>query len=277
MYSGKTFHLFFLLVFFCMVLTGCKGKSVANEDILKKSDKIDTITWGVKYDTRLFGMMNIESRKVEGFDIDIAKALTKRILGKEGHADFVEVTSKTRIPLLKNANIDAIIATMTITDERKKQVDFSDVYFDAGQSLLVKKDSPIKSINDLNQKTTVLAVKGSTSAINIRKHAPDAKILELENYSEAFTALKSGQGDTMTTDNSILLGMAYENPEYTLVGGTFTNEPYGIAINKRQDNFLHSVNNALEEIISDGTYDKIYQKWFPDTTEGKVDKGEKNK
>ena len=64
---------------------------------------------------------------------------------------------------------------MTITDERKKQVDFSDVYFDAGQSLLVAKDSPIQGIEDLNANTTVLVVKGSTSAINIRKAAPEAK------------------------------------------------------------------------------------------------------
>ena len=87
---------------------------------------------------------NIGTGNVEGFDIDIAKAITKEILGSKGHAEFVEVTSKTRIPLLKNGNIDAIIATMTISDERKKVVDFSDVYFDAGQSLLVKKAVRLK-------------------------------------------------------------------------------------------------------------------------------------
>ena len=93
--------------------------------------------------------MDIESRTVQGFDVDIAKAITKKILGDNGKTEFVEVTSKTRIPLLKNGNIDAIIATMTITDERKKQVDFSDVYFDAGQALLVKKGSQIIYTFDL--------------------------------------------------------------------------------------------------------------------------------
>lgn len=267
----KNVRLLFLLGMVFLVLTGCKGKGLANEDILERSKSTNEITWGVKYDTRLFGMMDIESRTVQGFDIDIAKALTEKILGKDGKAEFVEVTSKTRIPLLKNGNIDAIIATMTITEERKKQVDFSDVYFDAGQSLLVKKGSPIKNVDDLDASTTVLAVKGSTSAANIRKHAPDANILELENYAEAFTALQSGQGDAMTTDNAILLGIADENPEYTLAGGTFTNEPYGIAINKGQDKFLAEVNQALEEMLADGTYDKIYQKWFPNATEGKVE------
>ena len=260
-----------LLVFALMTFSACKGQSAAERDVLASSKESNQIIWGVKNDTRLFGLMDIATAEVRGFDIDIAKAITEHILGRDGSAIFVEVTSKTRIPLLKNGNIDAIIATMTITDERKKQVDFSNVYFDAGQSLLVAKDSPIQGIEDLNANTTVLVVKGSTSAINIRKAAPEAKILELENYAEAFTALQSGQGDAMTTDNAILLGMASENPNYHLVGGTFTNEPYGIAIDKGQEPFLKAVNQALKEMHEDGTYDEIYQKWFPDDASGKVD------
>lgn len=186
-----------LILFSLIFLAGCQSNNLANQDTLEKATAAKKIVWGVKYDTKLFGLMNIESRQVEGFDIDIAKALTKEILGQESEAEFVEVTSKTRIPLLKNGNIDGIIATMTISEERKKQVDFSDVYFDAGQSLLVNKTSQIKSIADLNESTTVLAVKGSTSADNIREHAPKTKVLELENYAEAFTALQSGQGDAM--------------------------------------------------------------------------------
>ncbi|MGM0124174.1 hypothetical protein IGI37_001548 [Enterococcus sp. AZ194] len=260
----------FALGLLLFMLSACKINSVANEDVMARTEKTPEIVWGVKYDTRLFGMMNVETSQVEGFDIDIAKEITKEMLGDEAKATFVEVTSKTRIPLLRNGNIDAIIATMTITDERKKQVDFSDVYFDAGQSLLVKKGSEITNVKDLNSETTVLAVKGSTSAINIREHAPDAKILELENYAEAFTALQSGQGVAMTTDNAILLGMASENPNYTLVGGNFTQEPYGIAIDKGQTAFLKAVNQALEEMHKNGTYDKVYQKWFPNSTDGKV-------
>ncbi|MDU6524708.1 MAG: transporter substrate-binding domain-containing protein, partial [Enterococcus sp.] len=153
----KIVSFLFLSLLVVTVLSGCKGESVANEDIATRIKAEPVITWGVKYDTRLFGMMDIKTREVEGFDIDIAKAITKEILGKDGKAEFVEVTSKTRIPLLKNGNIDAIIATMTITEDRKKQVDFSDIYFDAGQSLLVKKGSHIKDIKDLTSNDTVLA------------------------------------------------------------------------------------------------------------------------
>lgn len=268
---GKKISKVLLLIFTLIIFSACGRESTEKRDVLASSKENNQIVWGVKNDTRLFGLMDIATGEVRGFDIDIAKAITEYILGRDGNAIFVEVTSKTRVPLLKNGNIDAIIATMTITDERKKQVDFSDIYFDAGQSLLVAQDSPIQGIEDLNADTTVIAVKGSTSASAIRELAPEAEVLELENYGEAFTALRSGQGDAMTTDNAILLGIVSENPDYHLVGGTFTEEPYGIAVDKGQEPFLNAVNQALHEMHEDGTYDAIYQKWFPDDPTGKVD------
>lgn len=255
----------FLAVFGLLILSGCMGNAVSSQDIVDRIEEANRpkVIWGVKADTNLFGLYNIEEREIQGFDVDIAKELTKVMTGDSENAEFVEVTSKTRIPLLKNGNIDAIIATMTISEERRKQVDFTDVYFAAGQSLLVPEDSEIESIEDLTAEHTVLAVKGSTSAINIREHSPQTNVLELENYSEAFTALQSGQGDAMTTDNAILLGIIAQNPGYRLAGEPFTDEPYGIAINKGQENFLAEVNEALDTIIQNGRYAEIYEYWFP--------------
>lgn len=164
--------------------------------------------------------------------------------------------------MVQNGQIDAIIATMTITEDRKKEVDFSDVYFEAGQALLVKKGSPIKSISDINDDTKVLAVKGSTSTQNIRKEAPNAKVSEFETYAEAFTALKAGQGDTLTTDNSILYGMADEDPNYQVVGKPFTDEPYGIAVKKGNKELLDQINATITELKDSGKYDEIYKKWI---------------
>lgn len=163
-----------------LVLAGCGGKQEAttsgNEaaasnglEAIKQRGKL---VIGVKYDTKLFGLKDPASGKVEGFDIDIAKAVAKHIFGDETKLELKEVTSKTRITLLQNGDIDAIIATMTISDERKKQVDFSDVYFNAGQSLLVKKGSPITGLESLTPDTKVLAVKGSTSAKISAKKRP---------------------------------------------------------------------------------------------------------
>lgn len=232
------------------------------KDALAQIKDRGKIVIGVKYDTRLFGLKNPSSGEVEGFDIDIAKQLAKEILGDENKVEFKEVTSKTRIPLLNNGDIDAIVATMTITEERKKEVDFTDVYFEAGQSLLVKKGSKIKGIEDLKKGTKVLATKGSTSAINIREKAPETTVLEFENYAEAFTALKSKQGDALTTDDAILYGMADEDPSYELVGGTFTEEPYGIAVKKGNKELVDALNEALKKIRDSGKYDEIHNKWI---------------
>lgn len=236
--------------------------AAAGAGTLAKIKERDKFVVGVKYDLNLFGLKDPSTGNVEGFDIDIAKAIAKKVLGDENKIELKEVTSKTRIPMLKNGEIDAIIATMTITEERKKEVDFSDVYFMAGQSLLVKKDSPINSIKDLQKGMKVLTAKGSTSAKNIRESAPDAEVLEFENYAEAFTALKAGQGDALTTDNALLYGMAKQDPNYRVTEETFTEEPYGIAINKGDAEFVKTVNDVLKEMKENGEYDKIYEKWI---------------
>ncbi|MED3508819.1 MULTISPECIES: transporter substrate-binding domain-containing protein [Bacillus] len=261
-----SFGLISLLAVF--MLAACGGKETSGDskgtgkDTLASIKDRDKIIFGVKTDTRLFGLKNPSSGDIEGFDIDISKQLAKDILGDEKKAEFKEVTSKTRIPMLQNGDIDAITATMTITDERKKEVDFSDVYFEAGQSLLVKKGSSIKSTKDLGKGSKVLAVKGSTSSQNIREKAPDASVLEFENYAEAFTALKAGQGDALTTDNAILYGMADENKQYQLTGETFTDEPYGIAVKKGQSGLIKEINASLKKMKADGRYEKIYKKWI---------------
>ncbi|MFP3126029.1 glutamate ABC transporter substrate-binding protein [Ectobacillus funiculus] len=270
MFKLKNFFLFTILSCLLIALVGCGSaketstKEASNEaqNALEKIKKRDKLIVGVKYDTNLFGLKNPSTGEVEGFDIDIAKALAKKILGDESKVELKEVTSKTRIPMLKNGDIDMIIATMTITEERKQEVDFSDVYFKAGQALLVKKGSNIKGIDDIKKGTTVLAVKGSTSAVNIRQKAPEATVLEFENYSEAFQALKAGQGDALTTDNSILLGMQKQDPSYVIAGDIFTDEPYGIAVKKGETELLQAVNDFLKEYNASGEYDKLYEKWL---------------
>ncbi|CCI82188.1 transporter substrate-binding domain-containing protein [Lactobacillus hominis] len=260
MKKNKLSKLFSLLLVFMALfsLSACQKKT---RNVYSEAKSNNSIMWGVKADTRLFGLMDIKTGKIEGFEVDLANALTKKILGKNAKAEFTQTTAKTKLPLLKNGNIDAVLAAMTITSERKKQVDFSKPYFNAGQSLLVPDNSQIKNIKDLNGKTA-LAVKGTTAVANVRKFAPRAKVLEFDDYGQAFTALKAGQGQAMTTDNGLLAGIATENKGYKLVGGTYTSEPYGIAVNKGQKQLLNKINKALVELKKDGTYHKLIKKWF---------------
>lgn len=253
------------LLFVSVFAAGCQNAN-ANADIaerIKSSDE-PVITWGTKADTNLYGQYDIADREIVGFDVDIAKAITDIITDGKGKAEFVEVTSKTRVPLLVNGNIDAIIATMTISESRLDAVTFSDTYFSGGQSLLVPENSEINSIDDLDSSNTVLAVKGSNSTQTFRRMRPDIPVLDMENYAEAFVALQAGQGDALTTDNAILLGIIDQNPGYRLAGENFTREPYGIAIGKGQDGFRDQVDEALDELIANGGYKEIFDKWFGD-------------
>ncbi len=217
---------------------------------------------GVKYDTRLFGLKDPASGNVEGFDIDISKAIAKHILGDENAIELKEVTSKTRIPMLNNGEIDMVVATMTITEERKKEVDFSDVYFQAGQSLLVKKGSPITGLESVTKDTKILGSKGATSIKNIKEKVPGITVLEFDNYQDAFAALKAGQGDALTTDDAILYGMASQDDGYEVVGKPFTDEPYGIAVQKGNTDVVKAINDTLAELKANGEYDAIYTKWI---------------
>ncbi|MCT6807278.1 MAG: transporter substrate-binding domain-containing protein [Bombilactobacillus sp.] len=257
----KKFWLFPLLACILM-LTGC-GKSLSDQSVLDNVKQSNTITWGVKGDVRLFGLIDVRDGQQKGFDVDMAKAITKHILGPKGRAEFVTTTSQSRVPLLKNGNIDAVIATMSITPERKKVISFSKSYFDAGQSLLVPKSSKIRSTKDLNGKT-VIGVVGSNSVDNIKKAAPKAKVIELQDYAQAMNALKSGQGDALTTDNGILFGLAVQNPGYEVRGGTFTVEPYGVAVDKGQTGFTKAVDKAVLEMQHSGEYNRLIKKWFGD-------------
>lgn len=257
----KKFRKIVLLLFgFVMVfaLAGCKNNNADTYEQVKQSK---TITWGIRADTRLFGLTNIKTGKIEGFEVDLANALTKQMLGKDAHAEFLTTTANTRIPLLKNHNIDAVLATMTITKERAKQVDFTNSYFPAGSSLLVPNSSKITNVRQLNGKT-VLAVKGTTAVDDVHKFAPKARVLQYDDYGQAMSALKANQGVALTTDNGLLAGIAQENPGYKLVGGVYVNAPYGIAVNKGQTQMVKHLNKALAELKSNGTYARLINKWF---------------
>lgn len=237
-----------------------------HQDTLARVEKTKTINWGVKTDTKLFGLVNTKTGKSEGFDVDLAKALTKQIgkqIGVNLTPTFTPVNASSKVQLLKNTNIDGVMAVMTITKERAKIVDFSNPYFPAGNSLLVKKDSGIQSIKDLNDSSkTILVALGTTAADTIKKEAPKAKVLALQDYASAMQALKAGQGQAIVTDNAILYGLVTENPDYHVVGGIMGYAPYGIAFDHNQSKMVKESNEALATLKKNGTYNALIKKWF---------------
>ncbi|MGH7661321.1 MAG: glutamate ABC transporter substrate-binding protein [Vulcanimicrobiaceae bacterium] len=217
---------------------------------------------GVKYDNPGFGYLKPGESEPTGFEIDLAHEITKRILGDPKKVQFTQVITSNRIPMVQNGDIDMFIATATITPPRLKQIAFSNVYYSAGQSLLVKSSSPIKSYKDLDGKS-VCTAKGSTPEQTIQKLVPSVHVQTFDGYTPCYQALLDGRTDAITTDNTILIGFQDQNPkELKMVGGLFTFEPYGIGIALGNDTLLKAVNDALVSIGNDGTFAKIHQKWL---------------
>lgn len=250
-----------LMIFLSLgALTACSSQTTNN---LARAKKDNQIIWGVRPDTKLFGLTNIKTGKIEGFEIDLATAITKQVLGKKGKAVFRPITEKTRITLLHNGSLDAVISTMTITKERMKVVDFSDVYFAANESMIVKKTSKIRTVADLNHKgVVVIAIKGTDVPNQVAKLAPKASVKQFDDYGSAFNALKAGQGDVMIDDDGILAGLIADSPQFTLTKASLAQEPYGIGVEKGQGNLRQAINKALKSLRANGTYDKLVRKWF---------------
>jgi ABC-type amino acid transport substrate-binding protein len=222
---------------------------------------------GTQEDNPPFSVKNPLNGKWEGFDTDIGREIAKAIFGTQGEPDsyieWVAVTSATRIPSLTDNKADVIIKTFTINEDRKKQIDFSDVYFSTGQRILVKKSNDtIKEVADLGGKT-FCAQKGSTSEQNVTKLAPTAKPLLLSSYPECLLALQQGQADAVSTDETILFGLVKQDTNTKIVGKYFSDEPYGIGVKKNagdRNGFVAFLNTWLAGIITDGTWGKLYEK-----------------
>ncbi len=220
------------------------------------------ITFGVKFDQPGFGVKDAVSGKLDGFDIAIAKELGKSLGLTEDQIKFEEAISKNRVPYLQEDKVDVVIATFTINAERKTQIEFSKPYYQAGQSILVKKDNTtIKTAADLNGKD-VCTVQGSTPAQNLAANYPQAKVLLLDVYSACVQAMKDGRVAAVSTDNVILLGFAAADPSVKLVGGLFTDEPYGIGVKKGKIDMQTYINSQLDRMFKDGTWDRIYDQYL---------------
>jgi polar amino acid transport system substrate-binding protein len=220
---------------------------------------------GTDQNTFLFGFRNAETGEIEGFDVDIAREVAKAIFGTaDGHVQLVAITSAQRIPYLTEGKVDIVAHTMTINCERWQQINFSTEYYHAGQKVLVPKSSTATGIGDLGNKR-VCAAAGSTSIVNIA-NAPSKPIpVSVPDWTDCLVMLQQGQVEAISTDDTILAGLAAQDPTVKLVGDAFTAEPYGLGIAPKDDQFTRFVNGVLANIRSNGRWAAIYQRWLSGT------------
>lgn len=257
----KFLSLFIIVLLCSTTLSSCKSPEKP-QNLLKVVKTRGKIIAGVKYDSRPFGFID-KDQKVKGYDVDIVKEVAKRVLGDSNAVEFHQVTSSNRIFSLTSGSIDLLAATMTITQKRRQIIDFSIPYFEAGQAIMVHKSSKIRSAKDLDYKD-VLVVLGSTSEQNLRLMAPHAHIIGCRTYTDAFSGLKNHRGEAFTTDDAILYGFLAEDKTVKILPQRYSKEPYGIGFRKSAEtkDFQKAVNEALQDMMIDGTIGKIRRKWI---------------
>ncbi len=212
---------------------------------------------GVPEDTLLFGFPD-QAGELQGFDVEIA-GLVADALGVE--LDLVPVQTSERIPKLESEEVEMVVKTMTISCERWAQINFSTVYFDAEQKILVRKGSDVVNIEDFESdgenKPRVCAESGSTSIKNIGEFA-NVEAVAVGSIAQCLVLFQQGSVEAISTDDAILAGLAAQDPFAVVGGDGISDEPYGIGIKAGNDEFTQFVNEVLEQARVSGAWDAAY-------------------
>ncbi|MFI6042429.1 glutamate ABC transporter substrate-binding protein [Nocardia sp. NPDC051321] len=216
---------------------------------------------GLDAGSNLFSFRDPTSGAIVGFDADIAREIARDLLGSPDLIEYRTLGSADRERALQNRDVDLVAKTMTINCERRQKVTFSTVYYRSNQRVLAMKNSGINGIGDLAGKR-VCIVRGTTSLDHMRHDQPAATILTVPTWADCLVVLQQRQVDAASTDDSILAGLAAQDPYTQVVGDSISVEPYGIGIPKGDDDLVRFVNGTLERIRHDGTWDRIYNQWL---------------
>ncbi len=255
----KKFMLFVVCVLFAGMCIGCGGKS--QEATGAKSAKKELVV-GTEPAFAPFEFQKAGSSEFTGFDMELIQAMSKK-LGYE-KCTIRNMGFDALIPALEAKNIDVAIAGMTITEERKKKVNFTKSYYKSGLSIVVAKDNTtVKDVKDLVGKKIAVQI-GTTGAMEAAK-IKDAVITSFNTNNEACLELKNKAVDAVIGDKPVeeyFLQQSGKNAYAKIVGKTLTSEDYGIATAKKNEALAKDLDKALDDLKKDGTYDKIYKKWF---------------
>ncbi len=229
---------------------------------IAKIKKRKRIVAGVSADTYLLGSRNPLTGKIEGFDIDMVKAMAKAILGDENAYQLTVITAAQRIPALQEGQVDLVARNMTITCDRWTQIAFSSEYYRSGQKILVRKGSKATSLADLKGQK-VCAPRATSSLENLKKLAPEVVPVEADNHTGCLVLFQQSEVAAITGDDTVLAGLAAQDP-YAVVPEqqAFTDEPYGLGVNKDNVELVRIINAKLAQMRSDGEWTAIYNRWL---------------
>ncbi len=256
------FILAVLFIITGLLMSGCTKKVSVQEDgaAAAQSSELKTIKPGVLTvgsDCTWPPMEYIEGDKIVGFDFDLTQAIADKLGLK---LDYQNAAWDGLFPAVSAHKYDMVISSITITDDRKKEMDFSDPYYKTDQSVTVKKGSGIDSIDKFEGKTAAVQI-GTTGEL-VAKDIKDVTVKTYDDILLAFEDLKAGRVDSVVSDSYVGYAYAAKDDALTVGFDIATDEQLGIGFAKDTPELVEAVNKALKEIMEDGTYDEIYEKWF---------------
>ncbi|MEV4238708.1 MULTISPECIES: glutamate ABC transporter substrate-binding protein [unclassified Nocardia] len=212
---------------------------------------------GVDQNTYLFGFRNPSTGQLEGFDIDIAREIARSLFGDPDRIELRSVTAAERIPALQNKQVDLIVRTFSATCERRRDVDFSGVYYRATQRLLAVRNSGIRTGADLGGKR-VCVTRGTTSPGPLFSLPKRPVVLGASNWTDCLAALQQGHVDAISGDDPILVGLVAQDRNLQIVGEVIGTGAYAVGIAQGHPDLVRFVNGVLERIRGDGTWQQLY-------------------
>ncbi|MFE9216574.1 glutamate ABC transporter substrate-binding protein [Streptomyces lavendulae] len=239
---------------------------------IERIRKAGKLVAGVDQNSFKWGYRNPDGH-LDGFDIDLVKAIAKDILGREDAVIYRAIPTSQRIPALQEGRVDVVVRTMTINCKRLEDVAFSTAYFEAGQQVLAPKGSHITGYDASLQGRRICTAAGSTAEAALKAKSYGAAAVSVPNQLDCLVRLQLGEVDGIITDNALAAGQAAQDPSVQLVGAPFTREFYGVAMNKDASDLVRRVNKVLENYRAGGEQSPwavSYRKHFENVLPGQA-------
>lgn len=220
------------------------------------------LRWGGTTTSSLFSLKDPSTGAITGFDAGIVQLLSRYIFGGDDPMSTIkltEVTVDTRETLLENKSVDIVVATYSITDERKTKISYAGPYYTSGVGIAVKKGvTDITSVADLTGKVLVTQ-SNSTGLAAIKEHVKNPKqVLTFSGNAECQAAVVQGRADAYVNDQSLLFAASKQKGQIEVVGEPFTTDPYGIGVTKGDTDAVTFINGFLKKIEADGSWKKLW-------------------
>ncbi len=230
-----------------MLLAGCGGK---------KEEEIKTYVVGMSADFAPFEYR--ENGKIVGFDVDLARKIEEEAGIK---LEIQDIAFAGLLPALQTGKIDAILSGMSVTEERKKAVNFSKAYFDVSQVIVVRKDeTEIKTGEDLPGKSVGVAL--GTTSDTIAEGIEGINLIKYNKTYEAILALNTSKIDAIVLDYQQAVNFVGQNPELMILADELAKEEYAIAVGKKNEELLNILDTALEDIVGSEFYNGLIEKYI---------------